>query len=119
MGGLQFVIADISASFGMQAMGIGILVSVPHIISLFLPILVGAISDRFGKKKMLLLFAGMAVPMVPQGWVSSLLSFFAITTHCAGFSYGVFDLVQVVYFLSITALFLYLSIFVLEYRRLS
>lgn len=64
VGGLQFVIADISAAFGMkdagmQAMGIGILVSIPHIISLFLPALVGAISDRFGKKQMLLLFSGV------------------------------------------------------------
>lgn len=64
MGGLQFVIADISAAFGMkdagmQAMGIGILVSIPHIISLFLPALVGAISDRIGKKQMLLLFSGV------------------------------------------------------------
>jgi len=67
----------------------------------------------------LLLFAGMAIPMAPQGILSSVLSFLAITTHCQGFSYGVFDLTQVVYFLSITALFLYLSVFVLEYRRLS
>lgn len=67
----------------------------------------------------LLLFAGMAIPMVPQGILSSLLSFFAVTTHCSGFSYGVFDLTQIVYFFSITALFLYLSVFVLEYRRLS
>ena len=64
MGGLQLVIADISAAFGMkdagmQATGIGLLVSVPHIVALFLPILVGAISDRFGKKKMLLLFSAI------------------------------------------------------------
>ena len=50
---------DISRSFGMKDLGVGLLVSVPHIVSAFLPIIIGAISDRFGKKKMILLFAGI------------------------------------------------------------
>ena len=60
MGGLQYVIADISATFvadaNRQGTGIGILVSVPHIFSLFFPVLMGAISDKVGKKKVLLSF---------------------------------------------------------------
>lgn len=60
MGGLQYVISDISATFvsdgDKQGTGIGILVSVPHVISLFFPILMGAISDKVGKKKILLSF---------------------------------------------------------------
>ena len=60
MGGLQYVISDISATFvsdgDKQGTGIGILISVPHMISLFFPILMGSISDKVGKKKILLLF---------------------------------------------------------------
>ncbi len=60
MGGLQYVISDISADFvsggDKQSTGIGILISVPHVISLFFPILMGAISDKVGKKKILLMF---------------------------------------------------------------
>ena len=59
MGGLQYVISDISATFvsdgDKQGTGIGILISVPHMISLFFPILMGSISDKVGKKKILLL----------------------------------------------------------------
>lgn len=43
----------------MKDLGVGLLVSIPHIISAFLPIIIGAISDRFGKKRMILLFAGI------------------------------------------------------------
>lgn len=67
----------------------------------------------------LLLFANMGRSMVSAGIIQDLLSFVAITAHCEGFSYGVFDLTQAVYFLLVTALFLYLSVFKLEYRRLS
>ena len=60
MGGLQYVISDMSAAFMSDGdrlgTGIGILVSVPHMISLFFPILMGAISDKVGKKKILLSF---------------------------------------------------------------
>ena len=60
MGGLQYVISDISADFisggDKQGTGIGILISIPHVFSLFFPILMGAISDKVGKKKILLSF---------------------------------------------------------------
>lgn len=55
MGGLQFVIGDISDSFGMQITGIGILVSVPHILSVLLPTPVGILSDKVGKKAVLII----------------------------------------------------------------
>lgn len=67
----------------------------------------------------LLLFAGQAQKLVSVSFWRTLLSFLAIAGHSEGFSYGVFDLTQIVYFLSITALFLSLSVFVLECRRLA
>ncbi len=57
--------------------------------------------------------------MLTDATLRALASFFDITYHCYGFSYGVFEWMEVVYFVSITALFLFLSIFVLERRRLS
>lgn len=59
LGGIQLVIADISASFGMEITGIGILVAVSHIASLILPTLLGILADRVGKKQVLLTFAGV------------------------------------------------------------
>ena len=67
----------------------------------------------------LLLFAGQAETLVNHLVFHAVVSFLAIAGHSKGFSYGVFDLTQVVYFLSITALFLTLSVFVLERRRLA
>lgn len=58
LGGLQLVIRDVSRHFGMDISGIGILVAVPHITSLLLPPLMGSAADRFGKKPVLLCFAG-------------------------------------------------------------
>lgn len=67
----------------------------------------------------LLLFAGQAKTLANLPVLTPVLSFFAIAGHMEGFSYGVFNLTEIVYFLSIAALFLSLSIFVLERRRLT
>jgi ABC-2 type transport system permease protein len=45
--------------------------------------------------------------------------FFSLTARFEGFSFGIFRLFDVFYYLSVTALFLFLSVFVLEDRRLS
>ena len=58
LGGIQLVIADISAFFNMQITGIGILVAVPHLSSLLLPPLMGSLADKIGKKWILVIFAG-------------------------------------------------------------
>jgi len=67
----------------------------------------------------LLLLAGSAVSMVHQPMLQAALRFLAIVTHCEGFSYGVFDAMEAVYYLSVTVLFLFLSVYVLERRRIS
>ena len=67
----------------------------------------------------LLLLAGSARAMLTDPTLTALLGFLAIAAHCEGFSYGVFDGVEVVYFLSLTALFLFASVHVLQRRRLA
>lgn len=67
----------------------------------------------------LLLFAASGTTFTNQPVLSALLSFLAIAKHSDGFSYGVFDLMEVIYFVSITVFFVSLSVFVLENRRLA
>lgn len=67
----------------------------------------------------LLLLAGAGASMVTDPTLRAVASFLAIAAHCEGFSYGVFDVMEGVYFASIAALFLFLSVYVLERRRLS
>ncbi|NLI20838.1 MAG: ABC transporter permease [Clostridiales bacterium] len=67
----------------------------------------------------LLLLAGAGATMLSEPAAQKALSFLAIATHCEGFSYGVFDWTQAVYFISVTALFLFLGVTVLERRRLA
>ncbi|MDR2434978.1 MAG: ABC transporter permease subunit [Treponema sp.] len=59
----------------------------------------------------------------PQGGISgpagSAAAFFSLTARFAGFSSGVFKAADVFYYLSASALFIFLSVFVLEDRRLS
>lgn len=59
LGGIQLVIADVSAFFNMQITGIGILVAVPHLSSLILPPLLGSLADKIGKKWILVIFASV------------------------------------------------------------
>lgn len=58
LGGLQYVIGNISASFGMEIAGIGILVALPHVTSIVLPTAMGTLSDKIGKKLVLVLCCG-------------------------------------------------------------
>ena len=66
----------------------------------------------------LCIFAGTVTSMVTDPFLKGALSFLAIAKHSEGFSYGVFEAVEAVYYLSVTALFLFLNVYVLERRRL-
>ena len=57
--------------------------------------------------------------MAPSGVLGEIAAFVSFTARFTGFSYGVFNLADIFYYLSVTALFIFLSIFVLEDRRLS
>lgn len=55
-GGIQLVIADISNLFNIGTEGIGLLASLQQIPPLFMPLLMGMIADRIGKKPVVIGF---------------------------------------------------------------
>jgi ABC-2 type transport system permease protein len=57
--------------------------------------------------------------MAPAGIMGAIAAFFSLTARFAAFSYGVFNFADIFYFLSASALFIFLGVFVLEDRRLS
>jgi ABC-2 type transport system permease protein len=57
--------------------------------------------------------------MAPAGIMGSVAAFFSLTARFAGFSYGVFNFSDIFYYLSASALFIFLGVFALEDRRLS
>ena len=67
----------------------------------------------------LCLFADTGSRMVADPLLKGALAFLAIAEHSKGFSYGVFEMSQAVYYLSIISLFLFLSVYLLERKRLS
>ena len=57
--------------------------------------------------------------MAPSGFTGEIAAFFSFTARFTGFSYGIFNLADIFYFFTATALCVFLGIFVLEDRRLS
>ena len=50
MGAIQAVIESVAVSLGMDTAGMGSLVAVMHLPTIFLPVLMGAVADRIGRK---------------------------------------------------------------------
>ena len=59
MGGMQLVIDDAAAYFGVGKIGLGALVSVQHVSAMAMPLLMGAVADRIGTKKVLCAFCAI------------------------------------------------------------
>lgn len=57
LGGLQYVIAQVTAQYSLAEAGIGALVAAQHVTAALAPALMGALADRIGKKKILVAFA--------------------------------------------------------------
>jgi len=57
--------------------------------------------------------------MAPSGFAGDIAAFFSLTARFTGFSYGVFNLADIFYYITATGLFVFLGVFVLEDRRLS
>lgn len=73
-----------------------------------------------GFAAMLALFLiGSISSIIPVKWIASILSNLAFSTRYSPFTYGVFDFSNVLFFVSATAIFLFLSVRVLERRRWS
>ena len=67
----------------------------------------------------LFFLAGSAGTLAGDTLIADIFRFVAIAEHCKGLSYGVFPLADVLYYLSITGLFLFLGVYTLERRRLA
>ncbi len=57
--------------------------------------------------------------LIPVEWLSKAVSNLSFVDRYTGFTYGLFDLSNVLFFISVTAVFLYLTVRVLEKRRWS
>lgn len=67
---------------------------------------------------LLLLYLMNSAKLFADGITGKLLGFFAVTGHFEAFTYGIFNTGSILYFVSITALFLFFSIYSLESKRL-
>lgn len=67
----------------------------------------------------LLAIAGNVSASISVEPLREMLQFVAVTAHMTGFSYGVFSLAEVVYYLSITSLFLFGCVYLLQRKRVA
>ena len=56
VGGQQLVLATVCAQFGIGVVGMGTMVAILHVASTLTPVVMGAVADRIGKKKVLVVF---------------------------------------------------------------
>ncbi len=57
MGGFQFALSSISSAFSMRSTGAGLLVAAQYSSVILMPLLFGRISDRAGKRRVILVFS--------------------------------------------------------------
>ena len=56
---MQLVISEVSREYGQNAAGMGGLVAAQHVAAVVLPVVLGALADRIGKKPVLCIFAAV------------------------------------------------------------
>lgn len=83
MGGFQLVLRGVSTEFSMTATGAGLLVAAQNAGIMLMPPLFGSLSDRIGKKRVLLLFSlifclGCAFTGLSRGVLPFILGVFLI-----------------------------------------
>jgi ABC-2 type transport system permease protein len=59
------------------------------------------------------------ISLIPVEWITNILNKINFLSYYENFTYGVLSVVDVVFFLSVTALFLFFTVRVLEKRRWS
>ncbi len=77
------------------------------------------ITAAIGTMLIIILFAtiGMVNQYIPFEWLRSIVAWFSIYSRFTNFTYGVFDISAVVYYASIAAVFIFLTVRVYEKRR--
>ena len=89
MGGQQLVLMTVCGQFGLGVLGMGTLVAVLHVASTLAPAVVGAVADRIGKKKVLVIFAIVFGIGCLIGALSGFLAMFVIALLMIGAGYSV------------------------------
>ena len=89
MGGQQLVLMTVCGQFGLGVLGMGTLVAVLHVASTLAPAVLGAVADRIGKKKVLVIFAIVFGIGCLIGALSGFLAMFVIALLMIGAGYSV------------------------------
>lgn len=94
LGGVQLVISEISREYGQNAAGMGVLVAAQHVAAVVLPVVLGALADRIGKKPVLCIFAAVFAAGCFLAGLSKNLGVYVIGAVCVGAGYSVCESVS-------------------------
>ena len=72
LGGVQLVISEVSREYGQNAAGMGGLVAAQHVAAVVLPVVLGALADRIGKKPVLCIGGVALIYMGGETHISAL-----------------------------------------------
>ena len=89
VGGQQLVLATVCEQFGIGVVGMGTMVAILHVASMLTPAVMGAVADRIGKKKVLVLFAVLYGIGCLTAAVSPILAGFVVAMLLIGAGYSV------------------------------
>lgn len=84
LGGVQLVISEVSREYGQNAAGMGGLVAAQHVAAVVLPVVLGALADRIGKKPVLCIFAAVFAVGCFLAGLSKNLGVYVIGAVCVG-----------------------------------
>ena len=89
LGGQQLVMETVCEDFGIGVVGMGTMVAILHVASMLTPAIMGAVADRIGKKKVLVLFAVLYGIGCLTAAVSPILGGFVVAMLLIGAGYSV------------------------------
>ena len=89
LGGQQLVMETVCEDFGIGVVGMGTMVAILHVASMLTPAIMGAVADRIGKKKVLVLFAVLYGIGCLTAAVSPILAGFVVAMLLIGAGYSV------------------------------
>lgn len=89
LGGLQLVIADVAAYYGVNTAGMGLVVSAQYLTATIAPICMGVLADRIGKKPVLTAFSAVFGIGCAVAGFSSALPMYVIGAGMIGAGYSV------------------------------
>jgi len=89
VGGQQLVLATVCDQFGIGIVGVGTMVAVLHVASMLTPGIMGAVADRVGKKKVLVIFTVLYGIGCLVAGVAPVLAVFTLSMLIIGAGYSV------------------------------